>query len=79
MQDGPVLAMRLYLLIEFNIINQMMLFFTLKNFLVIMLQLYRMAIVCCADDNKVGTDVEEIVGKDNNEEDSQQAVEVGQP
>ncbi|XP_071792566.1 transmembrane protein 26-like [Asterias amurensis] len=79
MQDGPFLAMRLYLLIDYNIINQMMLFFTLKNFLVIMLQLYRMAIVCCADDNKVGTDVEEIVGKDNNEEDSEQAVQVGQP
>ncbi|XP_071793311.1 transmembrane protein 26-like [Asterias amurensis] len=73
MQDGPFLAMRLYLLIEFKIINQMMLFFLFKNFLVIVLQLYRMAIVCCADDNKVGTEAEEILGKDHYEED------LGQP
>ena len=53
MQDGPFLAMRLYLLIEFNIINQMMLFFTLKNILVIILQLYRMIIVRCGDTNAV--------------------------
>ncbi|XP_071794975.1 transmembrane protein 26-like [Asterias amurensis] len=58
MQDGPFLAMRLYLLIEFNIINQMMLFFTLKNILVIILQLYRMIIVRCGDTNAVSTNVE---------------------
>ena len=53
MQDGPFLAMRLYLLIEFNIINQMMLFFILKNMLVILLQVYRMVIVRCGDTNTV--------------------------
>ena len=58
MQDGPVLAMRLYLLIEFNIINQMMLFFTLKNILVIILQLYRMTIVRCGDTISVTRDVD---------------------
>lgn len=51
MQDGPFLAMRLYLMLNFNIINQMMLFFTCKNVMVIFLQFYRMCIVCC--ENKV--------------------------
>ncbi|XP_038045833.1 transmembrane protein 26-like isoform X2 [Patiria miniata] len=49
MQDGPFLGMRLYLLIYHNVINQMMLFFTIKNTMVIVLQFYRMAIVCHGD------------------------------
>ena len=51
MQDVPFLAMRLYLMINYNITDQMMLFFTSKNIMVIALQLYRMCIVC--GDNKV--------------------------
>ena len=51
MQDCPFLAMRLYLIVNFNIINQMMLFFTCKNVMMIGLQLYRMSILCC--DNEV--------------------------
>jgi hypothetical protein len=56
MQDGPFLGMRLYLLIHFNVINQMMIFFTIKNILVILLQLYRMSIVCWGDTG--GNDVD---------------------
>lgn len=66
MQDGPFLAMRLYLMLNFNIVNQMMLFFTCKNVMVIALQLYRMCIVCCqnkvepiSDDQSDGKDVEQ--------------------
>ncbi|XP_071792564.1 transmembrane protein 26-like isoform X1 [Asterias amurensis] len=39
MQDGPCLGMRLYLLIEIKITNQMMLLFTIKNILVIFFML----------------------------------------
>ncbi|XP_033103345.1 transmembrane protein 26-like [Anneissia japonica] len=52
MQDGPFLAMRLYLLIHHQVVNQMMIFFTCKNMLVIMLQAYRILIVC-SDTNTV--------------------------
>jgi len=58
MQDGPFLGMRLFLLIHHNIINQMMLFFTIKNILVILLQLYRMVIVCGAETSSVEPDKE---------------------
>lgn len=46
MQDGPFLAMRLYLMIEVKIFSIMMVFFTCKNILVILLQFYRMIILC---------------------------------
>ncbi|XP_054758701.2 transmembrane protein 26-like [Lytechinus pictus] len=46
MQDGPFLAMRLYLMIKVKIFSIMMVFFTCKNILVILLQLYRMIILC---------------------------------
>ncbi|XP_022097360.1 transmembrane protein 26-like [Acanthaster planci] len=59
MQDGPFLAMRLYLLIYHKVINQMMLFFTIKNVLVILLQLYRMVVVCLGESTStVGTEDE---------------------
>ncbi|XP_038045868.1 transmembrane protein 26-like [Patiria miniata] len=68
MQDGPFLAMRLYLLIKFNVINQMMLFFTIKNILVILLQLYRMAIVCCDKAPAVEPEIEAMEAGENNED-----------
>ncbi|XP_022107477.1 transmembrane protein 26-like [Acanthaster planci] len=58
MQDGPFLVMRLFLLINYSVINQMMLFFTIKNILVILLQVYRMTIVCCDGPSTVEPDVE---------------------
>ncbi|XP_022102551.1 transmembrane protein 26-like isoform X2 [Acanthaster planci] len=45
MQDGPFLAMRLYILIKLNAINQMMIFFTCKNMLVMLLQVYRLFVI----------------------------------
>ncbi|KAJ8045896.1 Transmembrane protein 26 [Holothuria leucospilota] len=53
MQDGPFLVMRLYLIINRRVFNQMMMFFTLKNLLVFSLQVYRIGILCCSVPNEV--------------------------
>ncbi|XP_022107514.1 transmembrane protein 26-like [Acanthaster planci] len=45
MQDGPYLTMRLYLITHFHIINQMMLFFTLKNMMIFLLTVYRIYVL----------------------------------
>lgn len=45
MQDGPFLTIRLYVIFAFEILNYTILFYTCKNFLVLCLQLYRLAIV----------------------------------
>lgn len=58
MQDGPFLAMRLYLMIEVKIFSIMMVFFTCKNILVILLQFYRM-IILCGQKSKVEPEPEE--------------------
>lgn len=52
MQDGPFLAMRLYLLVEVKAINHMMIFFTCKNILIILLQLYRLAVIYLEQPNR---------------------------
>lgn len=59
-QDGPFLLARLYLLIFERMLfdaeghlNQMLLFFTCKNILIILLQIYRFCIVWC-DENHDG-------------------------
>ena len=51
LQDAPFLVMRLYLMIHYGAINQMMLFFTCKNIMVVLLQFYRMAILCGGNDD----------------------------
>lgn len=45
MQDGPFLAFRLILIIHYKIVSYMNIFFTCKNTLVILLQLYRLYVV----------------------------------
>ena len=47
MQDGPFLVTRLYLIIQYNILDQGLLFFTFKNFLIVLLQAYRLWILLC--------------------------------
>lgn len=42
MQDGPFLILRLYVIINFNIKSEMHLYFTCKNIIVILLQVYRL-------------------------------------
>ncbi|XP_049646582.1 transmembrane protein 26 [Suncus etruscus] len=44
-QDGPFLAVRLLLMTYFKVINQMLVFFAAKNFLVVVLQLYRLLVL----------------------------------
>ncbi|XP_047559240.1 transmembrane protein 26 [Lutra lutra] len=44
-QDGPFLIVRLILMTYFKVINQMLVFFAAKNFLVVVLQLYRLAVL----------------------------------
>lgn len=45
LQDGPFLFYRLYLMIRCTILNQDILFFTCKNLLTVMLELYRIGVV----------------------------------
>ena len=45
LQDGPFLTMRLFLMVQFNVFNNMMLFFVIKNILVVCIQLYRVFIL----------------------------------
>ncbi|XP_003783816.1 transmembrane protein 26 [Otolemur garnettii] len=44
-QDGPFLVVRLILMAYYKVINQMLAFFAAKNFLVVMLQLYRLVLL----------------------------------
>ncbi|XP_056628442.1 transmembrane protein 26 [Triplophysa dalaica] len=45
LQDGPFLIYRLYLMIRENVLNQLMIFFTCKNILVVLLEVYRICVV----------------------------------
>ena len=45
LQDAPFLCMRLYVLVRYSVINYNILFFTAKNALVILLQVYRITVV----------------------------------
>uniref|UniRef100_A0A8C4S1I6 Transmembrane protein 26 n=1 Tax=Erpetoichthys calabaricus TaxID=27687 RepID=A0A8C4S1I6_ERPCA len=45
MQDGPFLIYRLYLMIHENVLNQLMIFFTCKNILTVMIEIYRIAAI----------------------------------
>lgn len=52
LQDGPFLAFRLILIIHYQIVSYMNIFFTCKNTLVILLQLYRLYVVQSESKNK---------------------------
>lgn len=45
-QDGPFLVVRLTVMTYFGIVHQMLVFFTFKNFLVVILNFYRLAVIC---------------------------------
>ncbi|XP_053366894.1 transmembrane protein 26b [Clarias gariepinus] len=45
-QDGPFLVVRLVVMIHFGIIHQMLVFFAIKNFLVVALNVYRLWVIC---------------------------------
>lgn len=46
MQDGPFLAIRLYVIITYHLVNYTIIFFTAKNALVMLLLLYRLVVIC---------------------------------
>jgi hypothetical protein len=46
MQDGPFLIMRVYIIVGFNFVSYSLVFFLIKNIVVIILLLYRMTILC---------------------------------
>ncbi|XP_078615604.1 transmembrane protein 26-like [Branchiostoma floridae x Branchiostoma japonicum] len=52
MQDGPFLAFRLYLIFYEHIITQGLLFFIGKNALVIVLQIYRVIVICTEEEQE---------------------------
>ncbi|XP_068179955.1 transmembrane protein 26 [Antennarius striatus] len=45
LQDGPFLLYRLYLMVQEQVLNQLMIFFTCKNILIVLLELYRIFVV----------------------------------
>ncbi|XP_056624101.1 transmembrane protein 26-like [Triplophysa dalaica] len=45
-QDGPFLVVRLIVMIYFDVFHQMLVFFAIKNFLVVILNLYRLIVIC---------------------------------
>ncbi|XP_004632138.1 transmembrane protein 26 [Octodon degus] len=47
-QDGPFLAVRLVLMAHFSVVNQMLVFFAVKNLLVVLLHLYRLVVLASA-------------------------------
>ncbi|XP_064641335.1 transmembrane protein 26-like [Lineus longissimus] len=54
-QDMPFLAIRLYIVIFYEVMSNTLLFFAAKNALIIAMQLYRLLIItCCTDDDKDG-------------------------
>ena len=53
LQDGPFLAFRLILIVHYRIVSYMNIFFTCKNTLVILLQLYRLYVVQTESRSKV--------------------------
>ncbi|XP_040922353.1 transmembrane protein 26-like [Toxotes jaculatrix] len=46
-QDGPFLVVRLTVMIYFNVVHQMLIFFAIKNFLVVILNIYRLSVLIC--------------------------------
>uniref|UniRef100_A0A671K2U2 Transmembrane protein 26-like n=1 Tax=Sinocyclocheilus anshuiensis TaxID=1608454 RepID=A0A671K2U2_9TELE len=54
LQDGPFLISRLYLMIRENVLNQLMIFFTCKNILIVLLEVYRICVVHIEQSNPGG-------------------------
>ncbi|XP_051523585.1 transmembrane protein 26-like [Myxocyprinus asiaticus] len=46
LQDGPFFIVRLTVMMLFSVYHQMLVFFTIKNFLVVMLNIYRLWVIC---------------------------------
>ncbi|XP_028990511.1 transmembrane protein 26-like [Betta splendens] len=46
-QDGPFLLVRLIVMLYFSVVHQMLIFFAIKNFLVVILNIYRLSVLVC--------------------------------
>ncbi|KAL7372248.1 hypothetical protein ABVT39_012806 [Epinephelus coioides] len=46
-QDGPFLVVRLIVMIYYKVVHQMLIFFAIKNFLVVILSIYRLSVLIC--------------------------------
>ncbi|MBN3292343.1 TMM26 protein, partial [Polypterus senegalus] len=44
--DGPFFVLRMLVMIYFKVIHQMLVFFSIKNFLVLLIQIYRLSVIC---------------------------------
>ncbi|KAF3841873.1 hypothetical protein F7725_023824 [Dissostichus mawsoni] len=53
-QDGPFLVVRLTVMIYFHVFHQMLGFFAIKNLLVVILNLYRLVVLCQDSRRRVG-------------------------
>lgn len=50
LQDAPFLSIRLYVAVGLSVVNYSLIFFTVKNIIVILLQVYRLVVVGCHED-----------------------------
>ncbi|XP_068424443.1 transmembrane protein 26-like [Clinocottus analis] len=53
-QDGPFLVVRLTVMTYFDVFHQMLVFFAIKNFLVVILNLYRLVLICQESCSRAG-------------------------
>ena len=53
-QDGPFLVVRLTVMTYFYVFHQMLVFFAFKNFLVVILNLYRLVLICQDSRSRAG-------------------------
>lgn len=44
--DGPFLLLRLTIITYYKVFHQMLVFFAMKNFLVVILNMYRLVVIC---------------------------------
>ncbi|XP_053306286.1 transmembrane protein 26 [Spea bombifrons] len=83
-QDGPFFICRLILMAHFDVINQMLVFFTAKNILVVLLQLYRLVVLLIDFYNSLGSQEDKTNGAQGycacgpTDEDQNQAVSDGE-
>ncbi|XP_031164600.1 transmembrane protein 26 isoform X2 [Sander lucioperca] len=55
-QDGPFLVVRLTVMTYYGVFHQMLVFFAIKNFLVVILNLYRLVVLCQDSSRRVSRD-----------------------
>ncbi|KAF1375550.1 hypothetical protein PFLUV_G00221360 [Perca fluviatilis] len=55
-QDGPFLVVRLTVMTYYEVFHQMLVFFAIKNFLVVILNLYRLVVLCQDTSRRVSRD-----------------------